>query len=81
MKVARQFIAWNRFNLRRLPYGTSDSCQRLIVVPDGTTLIETNHTVPYGTVLFSNRFQAMNAWLPSFSPSGTSPTKSSSRPG
>ena len=51
MIVARQLIAWNRFNRESVPYRVrSDSYPGLINRPDGSTPIGPNHTVPYGTV-------------------------------
>jgi hypothetical protein len=49
------------FRRGRKPISTKDTF--------GTS--RTNHAVPYGTDLLGHVFQALRAWLPSFSPYGT----------
>jgi len=61
MKVARQFIAWNGFKKGTVPEGTvwlgpSESFTTL----SGERAIKPTQTVPYGTGLLLNPFQAIN---------------------
>ena len=61
MKVARQFIAWNRFNREIRPVGHGlILTQGLIRRPDRSAPIGPNNTVPYGTVPVLHGFQAIN---------------------
>jgi hypothetical protein len=65
---------------RRLQPTWTSLLARLINRPDRSTPIRSNHTVPYGTVLFLHGYQAIprprDAWLRSFSPSETKTLKS-----
>jgi hypothetical protein len=59
--VARQFIAWNKFQSRIRPVGhgliLTHGC---LLVRDRRTPIGPDHTVPCGTVLLLKTFQAIN---------------------
>ncbi len=72
MIVARQFIAWNACPIENPSRrARSDPWPGLIDRPNGGRPIGPNHTVPYGTVPFSYRYQAINCLATIISPFGT----------